>query len=474
MQFLKSSQSNRWRATVVPLVAGILVNFSTLPRVYAECEEWYDWATLGISCAIKSTSVANVRTVENPNETQNPDEKARIEENSNDTKNAEENAPVENAKEIPNVDDEKRTTKVAKVRCTKWYDWATLGVSCLIKSAIGPSLPETENAQEIENAQETEKVPETENAQKTQNIAQTEKGECGEWYDWATLGISCAINSTNNTDEVENTRQLDKTNPTENDKIYQKVTPTVEPDYDRIVKDTSQEVINAIESIDWVKIGREAGESVRQAIQAENEQQLQKQLTESQRLFKEQQGKHEQRLKAQQKKHQHFVEHLDAEKQELVSENQQLVLINQQLILENQLLHNTFNQKITSLEKKLEVLLQGNPWQKFSENIKEVIQAGDMYEYAMFRNGGFRKLTWSTWKSGYRVITEPYMTGDDWRHYRLGGSLWIWDNQLDSNDDQGVYHYYYFYDNGTVKSTEGNKLTEAEQGGEGYIYRRKR
>ncbi|MEM8936669.1 MAG: hypothetical protein AAGC77_09710, partial [Pseudomonadota bacterium] len=110
-----------------------------------------------------------------------------------------------------------------------------------------------------------------------------------------------------------------------------------------------------------------------------------------------------------------------------------------------------------------------NPWVPFSENIKDVLQGQDQFEYAISRNGGIRRLNSSEWNGGFRVTTEPYMTGDG--GFRLGGSVWVWETK-DRNDDRGVYHYYYYYTDVGVITEGGNGLTKADAGGEGMIYRR--
>ena len=97
--------------------------------------------------------------------------------------------------------------------------------------------------------------------------------------------------------------------------------------------------------------------------------------------------------------------------------------------------------------------------ERFSKNIKDVTEEGHLYEYAILRNRGFRTVTASTWNSGWRVMTSPYMTGDS-KPFMLGGSLWIWDTD-DKRDDKGVYHVYYLYTDkgGTIAGGEGNGLT---------------
>ena len=132
---------------------------------------------------------------------------------------------------------------------------------------------------------------------------------------------------------------------------------------------------------------------------------------------------------------------------------------------------------IKGLFEKLEAIEiainNGNPWEKFSDNIKDVLRDPYKYEYAILRNGTyFRKLTASTWNRGYRVMTEPFMTGDSEKFY-LGGSLWIWDTP-DPRDDSCVYQLYYLATNEGIVAKDGNGCTKADKGGEGPIYRRLR
>ena len=110
-----------------------------------------------------------------------------------------------------------------------------------------------------------------------------------------------------------------------------------------------------------------------------------------------------------------------------------------------------------SLTKIKEAIERGNPWESFSENLKDVIEETNKYEYAVIRNGGFRTLTASEWNGGWRVVTSPHMTGDR-DVFRLGGSMWIWDTR-DSRDDRGIYHLYYYYGKDGVRATQsGNGL----------------
>ena len=133
----------------------------------------------------------------------------------------------------------------------------------------------------------------------------------------------------------------------------------------------------------------------------------------------------------------------------------------------------TLEQSLADIRSAIE---HGNPWEQFSDNIKAIHGTEEdqlRYEYAVWRNHGFRTLTISAWNGGWRVMTSPYMTGDTAEDFRVGGSMWIWDTQ-DERDDGGVYHFYYFVADGSIEPSGGNKLTGAERGGEGYFYRRLR
>ncbi|MBF0234232.1 MAG: hypothetical protein HQK65_14520 [Desulfamplus sp.] len=158
---------------------------------------------------------------------------------------------------------------------------------------------------------------------------------------------------------------------------------------------------------------------------------------------------------------------------------------------ENQLLKELI-EKVDHIKKEIDT---GNPWVPFTKDLRKVVDADlsiaahknpespktPQYEYAIFRNGGFRKLTWSTWGGGYRVMTEPYMTGNfPWERaggpltelkYRIGGSLWVWDNPKDTNTKNGVYHYYYLSSSDGFIANYGNGLITQDT--EGWIYRRK-
>ncbi|MGD9731762.1 MAG: hypothetical protein AB7U45_06240 [Desulfamplus sp.] len=156
---------------------------------------------------------------------------------------------------------------------------------------------------------------------------------------------------------------------------------------------------------------------------------------------------------------------------------------------ENQLLKELI-EKVDAIKKEIE---KGNPWEPFTKDLRKVVDEDlsiaahnnknpespktPQYEYAIFRNGGFRKLTWSTWNGGYRVMTEPYMTGDYKYNpsedigYRIGGSLWVWDNSSDPNAINSMYHYYYFANRDGFVASYGNGRTEKDA--HGWIYRRK-
>lgn len=112
-------------------------------------------------------------------------------------------------------------------------------------------------------------------------------------------------------------------------------------------------------------------------------------------------------------------------------------------------------------------------WEPIGQDIKEAIKDVVLYEYALVRNDGFRTLTASTWNEGWRVMTSPYMTGDSGR-FTLGGSMWIWDT-IDARDDGGLYHLYYFFQDGGVVAKDGNgDLSDGSDSGEGIVYRRLR
>jgi hypothetical protein len=108
-------------------------------------------------------------------------------------------------------------------------------------------------------------------------------------------------------------------------------------------------------------------------------------------------------------------------------------------------------------------------WEPFSNNIKVVLENQDRYEYACFRNGGFRRLTASNWNNGWTlVMTEPYaqgqppatpqsnqaVSGPD--HLTIGGSMWAWQTPLSE-----VCHYYYRLDSSGLVVMGGNLLTKA-------------
>lgn len=86
------------------------------------------------------------------------------------------------------------------------------------------------------------------------------------------------------------------------------------------------------------------------------------------------------------------------------------------------------------------------------------------FEFAMFRNGGFRQLTFSEWNGGIRAMTDNYIRGDHpkyadgGQYFVLGGSFWVLntDDTEDVCDGEGVRHYYYEYQRDGVRIRSGN------------------
>lgn len=123
-------------------------------------------------------------------------------------------------------------------------------------------------------------------------------------------------------------------------------------------------------------------------------------------------------------------------------------------------------------------------WTPFSQDLREIVpNKSDVpgmlekaqYEYAVFRNGGFRKINTSTWNGGWRVFTEPYMGGDVHESedstntkFSIVRSFWYWQtrSKLDDICDTGgdfngkpvdkgaVMHSY--YSEGDAKAIRGN------------------
>lgn len=111
-------------------------------------------------------------------------------------------------------------------------------------------------------------------------------------------------------------------------------------------------------------------------------------------------------------------------------------------------------------------------WVKFADNLREAMDKVALdpigtttnYEFMMTRNAGMRILHFSSWNSGLRVMTEPYMTGDSSSAgalYRLGGSMWVLNNEYDpqssSCTSDKVYHRYYYYSSDGVRAIGGNE-----------------
>lgn len=146
-----------------------------------------------------------------------------------------------------------------------------------------------------------------------------------------------------------------------------------------------------------------------------------------------------------------------------------------------------------------------NPWEKAADSLYELVVRIDgslvshqnvpelqNYEYAMMRNGGFRKLTFSTWNGGWRVMTEPHLTGDVFNNFKLGGSVWLF-NTPDPIDDEGtetndghicgaaqekLQHLYYYTTSDDINKPSSSYVFQGKSGNgctrEGPVYRKKR
>ena len=103
-------------------------------------------------------------------------------------------------------------------------------------------------------------------------------------------------------------------------------------------------------------------------------------------------------------------------------------------------------------------------WYVFAPNVYDAfVQVTDNpqllhdNEFMINRNRGMRRLHFSSWNGGMRLVTDPYMTGD--RSSLLGGSVWVyktWDPNSETCESGKAFHYYYKYDNGKVANVTGN------------------
>ncbi len=123
---------------------------------------------------------------------------------------------------------------------------------------------------------------------------------------------------------------------------------------------------------------------------------------------------------------------------------------------------------------------QNNPWiveeRSLTELVGDVLQQNQQrvpfldsdvgrYEFAIQRNGDFRRLTFSTWNGGMRVMTDAYWRGDHpiyrdgGQFFALGGSFWVLetDDERDPCPDPAhLLHYYYEYQADGVRIRSGN------------------
>lgn len=90
------------------------------------------------------------------------------------------------------------------------------------------------------------------------------------------------------------------------------------------------------------------------------------------------------------------------------------------------------------------------------------------FEFAIFRNGGFRELKFSEWNGGIRAMTDSYIRGDHpvyadgGQYFALGGSFWVLntDDTGDICEGEKLRHYYYEYqkDGVRIRSSNGCSL----------------
>lgn len=153
---------------------------------------------------------------------------------------------------------------------------------------------------------------------------------------------------------------------------------------------------------------------------------------------------------------------------------------------------------IASTANKLEqatLLLEQlhNPWVEETRTFKNILLVVEQerqnglaltereigrFEFAIFRNGGFRELTFSEWNGGIRVMTDEYIRGDQpsfsagGQYFALGGSFWVLgtDDKEDVCPDEKVRHYYYQYQQTGVHIRNSNGCSMER----GPIFKRKR
>ena len=120
---------------------------------------------------------------------------------------------------------------------------------------------------------------------------------------------------------------------------------------------------------------------------------------------------------------------------------------------------------------KSEVLARVGAWEPFGRDLKTVVEDRVEYEYALVRNGSFQPLTASSWNSGWRVMTSPYMTGDSAR-FRLAEVCGSGAHETRGTTMESIICTIFFEGDGVV-ATGGNGLKPSgADTGEGLIYRR--
>ncbi|WP_171232550.1 hypothetical protein [Ruegeria sp. HKCCA4812] len=154
--------------------------------------------------------------------------------------------------------------------------------------------------------------------------------------------------------------------------------------------------------------------------------------------------------------------------------------------------------EIATTAKQLEDVTQlleqlHNPWIQDERTFKRIMLALEQerqgglalidrevgqFEFAIFRNGGFRELTFSEWNGGIRAMTDSYIRGDvsefsdSAQFFSLGGSLWVLgtDDVNDNCSGEELRHYYYQYQQTGVHIRNSNGCSVESS----PIYKRKR
>jgi hypothetical protein len=305
-------------------LAIVVIHFSTIPHVKAEASgdnrsapteteadqnenpdaekcgnNWYDWATLGGSCVVKSMT--------EDTETEDTEDVYWEEDDWEDEDDWEENDWVEDEQTQGACGD-------------NWYDWATLGGSCVIKSVTETDSEESECGTPVECYRSAQEKLALAQAQQAKNALFVKEQQAAN--DKLLKEIQ---------DKLAHAQQLFKEQRAKNEQFLKQQ----QTENDQLLKEQQTKLVQAQQFINTQQAQLAQAQQLIKAQQAKNVQLLKEQRIENERLLKEQQDENQRLLKAQQTQNEQLLKEQQAKlvkAQQLVTTQQEQLAQAQQLI----------------------------------------------------------------------------------------------------------------------------------------------